>query len=71
MAIKLNIAEVPISSAQLVQNLPYNFFHSQLLFYDRGQCKNNFDAFLRTKVSTFKICGYMANLSGFFLIVTG
>lgn len=68
MAIKLNIAEVPISSAQLVQSLPYDFFHSQLLFYDRGLCKNNFDAFLRTEVVTFKICGYMASLSGFFFL---
>lgn len=71
MTIKLNISEVHISSAQLVikASLRY-FFIIELLFYDRGQWKNNFDAFLITKVDRFKVYGYSASLLFSFLLVT-
>lgn len=69
MTIKSNIAEVHISSAQLVKDFLKIFFIIELLLYDRGQWKNNFDIFLRTKVGPFKVYGYMASLLGIFFLL--
>lgn len=67
MARKLNILEL-----QLVEKLlqVFYFFIIELLFYDRGQWKSNFDAFLITEVDSFKACGYIAGLPFSFLFVT-